>query len=275
MRFASSARSPTVARVLELVAFGLACAACSGTNADGLFGATGGVGGGTGCDAPPCGECASTDCEDASPDGESADDAGLTDDRSQPVTDGGARDGPADAGADSSVEAAADGCVASREVCDGLDNDCNGVADDGRVCPTGCMGESRRGVGYMFCFGDTVLRTWPAAEADCEARGMHLVRVNDMGENAFINNTAVANGFLEQLWLGGHLVGNDWQWTDGTVFWRGGPTGQPVGNLFSNWRQGEPQNFPGSDNCADKRFGDTEVWEDLACDTAFGYVCEH
>jgi len=188
-------------------------------------------------------------------------------------------DRASDAPADRQLEGGADGqpCVAGPDICDGLDNNCNGAIDEGGACPNGCVGLARAGAGYMFCYGDPVHRSWPAAQADCVLHGMHLVRVDDAAENAWINSAAVNLAFLEQIWIGAAFFPSDgvWRWTDGTAFWSGGASGMPVNGLFSNWRAGiEPQNFVGEDNCADKRFGNTTVWENLSCARLFGYMCE-
>jgi hypothetical protein len=182
---------------------------------------------------------------------------------------GDTRDARVDGGASS------DGCVASTEICDGLDDNCNGAIDEGTACPVGCIGWARQSAGYMFCFSDAMHKAWTQAQNDCVAQGMHLVRVDDAAENRWINDSAVNFGFLEQIWLGGVYVPtvSQWQWTDGTPFWTSGSRGQPVNGRFSNWTAGEPSN-DGIDGCADKLFGDTEVWEDRPCSVQFAFLCE-
>ena len=257
--------------MMSAIVLGASLASC-GKDAEGLFdpfvhpGTDGGV-------------CAEMDCS-------AGDDAAVdrTEDAALDVTADVPRDaaesggGSRDARSDADAVAPRDACVPSAEVCDGLDNNCNGVADEGNTCPNGCVGLARQGAGYMFCYGNSVHRTWQQAQADCMAHGMHLVRVDDAAENRFINDSAVNLGFLEQIWLGGIYIADvsQWQWTDGTPFWTSGSRGQPINGLYSNWTSGEPSN-DGIDGCADKLFGDTEVWEDRACSAAnvtFAYFCE-
>jgi hypothetical protein len=223
---------------------------------------------------PDAGACADADCppnDDAAVDEKTDDVAIATPDASSEDGDGGA--GARDA--TNEVVAPRDGCVASAEVCDGLDNNCNGGVDEGNACPNGCVGLARQGAGYMFCSSNAMHKSWQQAQADCVAHGMHLVRVDDAAENRFINDSAVNLGFLEQIWIGGIYTADasQWQWTDGTPFFTSGSSGHPINGLYSNWTSGEPSN-DGIDGCADKLFGDTEVWEDRACSVAFAYFCE-
>jgi hypothetical protein len=268
------------------VAVVLSAAACGGKSADGLFDRAGSAdtGGGGGCTAS-CSACdPNADCSPA--DGSAGDEPALDGAPSGVDSAGDTRARPLDASldareagnnvrADGGADASRDGCTASTEVCDGLDNNCDGRVDEGAVCPSGCVGLARQGAGYMLCYGDAVHRTWPLAQSDCVARGMHLVRVDDAAENRWINASAVSLNFLEQIWIGGIYIPEvaEWEWTDGTAFWTSGTNGQPVNGLFSNWRSGEPQN-DGSDGCADKLFDNTELWEDRPCSVSFAYMCE-
>lgn len=68
--------------------------------------------------------------------------------------------GTAQCAADGSVAvcvcAAACPAVASEEYCDGLDNDCNGVVDDGEVCPDPTVANTEPLAGSVYVQGTTV-----------------------------------------------------------------------------------------------------------------------
>jgi hypothetical protein len=82
----------------------------------------------------------------------------------------------------------------------------------------------------------------------------YLATVTDSFENLIVSKL-VSNGG----WIGASdaAVEGDWAWVGGpeagTVFYRGqGDTGgAPVDNAFSNWNDGEPNNFQGSENYAE------------------------
>lgn len=61
-------------------------------------------------------------------------------------------------------------CVASEEVCDGADNDCDDVADDGEVCPAGMVQGTQPFTAGLYlvgtlspgaCDADAIQRFWP------------------------------------------------------------------------------------------------------------------
>jgi hypothetical protein len=77
------------------------------------------------------------------------------------------------------------------------------------------------------------------------------------------------------MWLGANdiSISGTWRWAspagnDGDQFWSGGPTGSPVGGLFSNWAQGAP----GSQTCSVLLPFDGH-WADVGCNESLGYVC--
>lgn len=67
------------------------------------------------------------------------------------------------------------------------------------------------------------------------------------------------------LWLGGHDLGET-----GKYIWPS--TGKQFD--FSNWSAGNPDNYKGLENCA--HIWDTTdfEWNDAACKTKMGYICE-
>jgi hypothetical protein len=184
---------------------------------------------------------------------------------------------PRDAGRDAARDAnvVVDACVPSVERCDGRDNDCNGRIDEGAACPSGCVGATHGGRAYMLCYAPMAREAWSAAEAACVGAGMHLVRVDDAAENAFIRATADNVNFDGDIWLGGSdaMTERRWVWIDGTPFWTGGPGGMPVANRYTNWASGEPNDGTPNVDCAAMQAG-AGTWRDVRCVMRHAFMCE-
>jgi len=191
--------------------------------------------------------------------------------------------GPASGGSGGSSGAAtsggtsSDGC-AELEVCDGLDNDCNDLADDGDVCPGGCKGVSAFGHVYMFC---TTPLAAEAAASVCSEHDMTLVQVDDLEESDWVHTTMAAEQVTGPYILtGGSDAAEEgrWVWPDGTQFWDGGAYGQAVNNAFTHWTDGEPDNssqYNQPEACAVIRLVDTPgYWSDTDCEREMVFACE-
>ena len=183
-----------------------------------------------------------------------------------------------DAGVDAFLDApiSVDACIPTNggvEVCDGLDNNCNRGVDEGAVCPTGCMGATHRGDGYMLCTGQDVRKSWNAAQASCAERGMHLARIDDAEQNGWIHDLATNAGGPSRLWIGAsepNDVGT-WVWTDGTQFWKGQANGMSVAGHYANWEAGQPDRATSGEDCATMR--DAGAWGDDTCSNTNPYIC--
>jgi hypothetical protein len=118
-----------------------------------------------------------------------------------------------------------------------------------------------------------VQASWPAAESDCEAHGMRLIRIDDAAENAWIHGVAFTFG-VDRNWLGGSDLGQmgDWRWADGTQFWSGEANGTPVGGRYTNWENGEPNDYGDDEHCLVMFAKST--WNDDNCSAIHRYVCE-
>jgi hypothetical protein len=135
------------------------------------------------------------------------------------------------------------------EICDDLDNDCDGFVESDPAC-WAC----REAGDYLLC---SSIRTWPQANAACEAMGMDLVSIEAEEEN-----TAVAGLVEGYLWLGLHD-----QEEEGTFIWS---DGTPVS--YTNWWSGEPNDYGGED-CASTNYGATGYWNDFPCDSTLVFAC--
>ena len=189
--------------------------------------------------------------------------------------------GDGDGDSESTGDGDGDGC-GEPEICDGLDNDCTGVADDGDgtcPCPVAWYGDRP----YQICAGANVQqRTWQQAEMACAATpGYALASANTQLENEFIY-TSVAmslNPPIDSVWLGAtdycdtnmDLI-ND---CEGTWVW---VTGEPW--VYTNWATNgadpdEPNNIDGIEHCLQIGRNGDATWNDADCDiTLIAAVCQ-
>jgi len=128
---------------------------------------------------------------------------------------------------------------------------------------------------YAYC---DALVDWSTARAECEARGMRLVRLDDSLENDWLVTNASFSATMfrrEALWLGGYepTVDGDWHWTDGDAFWSGDANGAAVGGRYVNWNRGEPNNAVGPESCLAMNLNGT-TWYDWACNDTHYFACE-
>ena len=126
----------------------------------------------------------------------------------------------------------------------------------------------------MVCTALSQRKSWTDAKSDCVKQGMHLVRVDDASEDAFVRQTALRLNYVGILWIGGSDDANHgkWVWPDGTQFWMGINHGMPVNGRYANWDIGQPNNATGNEHCVAKYASD--LWHDDTCVTKYGYVCK-
>ncbi len=145
------------------------------------------------------------------------------------------------------------------DVCDTLDNDCNGYADDAGYCP--CDIEYYGGEPYMYC--STTLE-WAPARAVCNTYGYELISINSAAENTWSMGIATSYGWTSGyiFWMGFNDIA-----TEGSFVWASGDA-----VTYTNWNGGEPNNSGGED-CA--HTWSTGTWNDIPC-TGYParYVCE-
>ena len=216
----------------------------------------------------------------------------------QPVTGGTNAGGqPATGGADSGGQPATGGassgfgggstagsggqpsCIPSSEICDGLDNNCSGDTSD-EQCPTDCVGYAFAGKGYMFC---SIRGKRAEAAAAChDSANRNLVEITSEAQNSFLVTQGSALNWLGP-WIGASDIATDgdWRWANGTPFWSGDASGTSVGNRYSRWAPGNPNDGEAGQDCgilctqltalACDSIG---VWNDVSCNVERrGYIC--
>ncbi len=150
---------------------------------------------------------------------------------------------------------------ASAEVCNGLDDDCDGAVDE-EGCP--CAVAEQGASVYMFCNTQT---QWLTASSNCAQYGYRLVTIDSAQENVWVAATQYSMG-LGSAWLGINDRG-----VEGTYLWE---DGSPV--TYTSWVGSEPNNY-GNEDCAVNyqhlaAQADGGGWNDINCTWEFDYVCE-
>eukprot|EP00063_Salmo_salar_P076265 XP_014051100.1 PREDICTED: C-type lectin domain family 4 member E-like isoform X4 [Salmo salar] len=117
-------------------------------------------------------------------------------------------------------------------------------------------------------------KTWSASRQDCRERGADLLIINSREEQHFLNTL----GEKMHYWIG--LTDSEkegiWKWVDGTT-----PTTTQLNWLVIRfWREGEPNNAQGGENCAvfnsfSDNLGIIQSWNDQPCSLLIHWVCKY
>jgi hypothetical protein len=147
----------------------------------------------------------------------------------------------------------------SDSSCNGIDDDCDGVIDDGATsCGVLCQVRHDRGHSYLFC---VQVRSQTEAADQCMALGYHLVDIDDMAENDFVQSNATGGVGGSYVWIGAQEVPAGSHTFVST-------TGDPV--PYFDWDVSEPN---GSGPCVRMRTTNG-TWADNPCGQSYSYVCE-
>ncbi|MAA79990.1 MAG: hypothetical protein CL916_12115, partial [Deltaproteobacteria bacterium] len=151
----------------------------------------------------------------------------------------------------------------TTEVCDGIDNNCNGDIDSNSLCRNElsyCRLRRRQGSSYLFCRAN---RTWSVAKGECASLGYHLVTINDSGEDSWIDGQIQNFSSSHRWWIGYNDITLEdyWDWD--------GPYG-----IYTNWSTGEPNDAGSGEDCVLLNQTSSGGWHDASCSTSTYFVCE-
>lgn len=145
------------------------------------------------------------------------------------------------------------------ELCDLIDNDCDGRVDDDPSCPHCVLQALPDGGSLAFCFAPA---TWEDAELDCVAQEGHLVSIHDKEMQDLVVSGA-ASIQPGDWWIGltDAKSEGDFAWTDGTPY------------DYERWTGGEPNNAGDGEHCAELAGWASGRWNDMPCNAELPYVC--
>lgn len=157
---------------------------------------------------------------------------------------------------------------AAAEVCDTVDNDCDGGIDEYPVGVMDACNDCKAVLGptstYYIC---TPGLSWDDARARCTSLLGDLVSINDSDEYSFIAPKVMNIGLRWWVGLSDTAQEGQFVWNDGT----------PLDATLIDWAQGEPNNqdsdFPGPANCVTLGLF-VEAWHDESCMDSHTFICE-
>lgn len=150
------------------------------------------------------------------------------------------------------------------EVCDAIDNDCDGAIDEASDSNGSCNGCSLVAMptrSYAFCPQGA---TWNDGRTACAAFGGDLLRLDDATENSAVAAVVEPPSAVGGGWFIGLSDGAG----RGTFLWIDGG-----GLEFAAWLAGEPNDAAGDEDCVemDQAAGG---WNDVPCSMIRSFICE-
>ena len=163
-----------------------------------------------------------------------------------------------------------DDAAATTEVCNKVDDDCDGQTDDDDACGCAAYTSGTPLRTYLVCQDK---RDWSTAQSYCSDRGYLLANIGDATEEALLRfvlglDGAITTGAAADYWIGLNDTA-----IEGTYAWIGGSNA-----TYFNWAPGEPNNS-GNEDCVQTfapSAGETISgrWNDRLCTHKLAFVCE-
>ncbi|MAQ13335.1 MAG: hypothetical protein CMN30_00845 [Sandaracinus sp.] len=145
------------------------------------------------------------------------------------------------------------------EVCNGLDDDCDGAVDENPGGPRGenaCDACTRTvspgGVTYQVCEFSI---SWSDGRTLCRAAGYQLASPETAAEDSFLDGQLLGG---QDYWIGLNDLASE-----GTFVWSDQPADRPLSG-FTDWQSGEPNDAPGGADCV-RIDRSSNQWRDSDC----------
>lgn len=146
------------------------------------------------------------------------------------------------------------------EACTASDLDCDGIIDEGDVCP-GCFPFVLDGVGYLGCPAEI---GWADARSVCLEAGRDLVTIETAAEDDALRRFVLSRFGAQQFWIGLQDV-------DGDGIFRWARSGEEP--TFVPWTDTDPNDPPPA--CVRSTGASTPPgWRDRPCADPFMFVCD-
>lgn len=145
----------------------------------------------------------------------------------------------------------------AEEVCDGVDDDCSGYADDVPACP--CPSKTIDGVEFFFCEHKL---TWRDARDFCAAQGLQLAEIATAAQNEGVWDEA------HERRSGRWAIGLNDLDEEGVFRWLDGDEAE-----FTAWADGEPSHMLDWFDCVFYTGASKPVWQELNCIERAWFIC--
>ena len=145
----------------------------------------------------------------------------------------------------------------AAETCDGIDNDCSGLADDGPDCP--CPTLELEGAQFALCNRP---RTWPQAAEQCAAMSATLARLDSKAQARGVYRAA--KRISDDIWW----IGLNDRAQEGQLAWH---DKEPV--TFTYFASGEPDHYACGQDCNGLKKGGGGHFRDLHCGSLRPFIC--
>jgi len=148
----------------------------------------------------------------------------------------------------------------AEESCDGVDNDCSGLADDAAACD--CPAVEIGAATFYLC---DLPMPWQQAAEHCASQGRALARIENPAQSRRLYRAAKERRD-ERWWIGlsDRQEEGAWQWLDGGV---------ALDSDAAFWAKGEPDNDGCNQDCAALKQDAKGRWHDTHCGQHRPFIC--